>query len=291
MAAAQLPTLDGTAPHARGVVHLGVPYAERSGRTLHLQVLWPPLEDEDSPATFPTVVYVQGSGWREQMLGRTLLELGELARRGYVVAVVEHRPSVVAPFPAQVADARTAVAFLREHAATYRVDPARMVLAGDSSGGHTAVMAVLTDGDPAYCDEPTAEPLGLRAVVDLSGPTDIAHLDPDPTSTAHTAPDSPEGLLLGGVDVRENPDRAAAATPMTHVRPASEVTLPPLLILHGDADDVVPFEHSVLLHDALRDAGHRVTLYRLAGAGHGTGGFWAPATLDVVDDFLRAATA
>lgn len=271
-------TIDGSAPHEHGVAWLDVPYADKDGRSLRLQVLWPPIADWLIPTRFPTVVFVQGSGWQEQMLGQWLVALAEFARRGYVVAIVEHRPSTEAPFPAQVKDLRTAVRFLRDNAEQYRVDTDQIVLWGDSSGGHTVVLAALTDGDPAFTDQADAAPLGVRAVVSYYGPSDIGLMADDPACS----------LLIGGADVRTSPELAAPTVAMNHVPPASQAgTLPPLLILHGDQDEIVPLEQGLLLHDALRQAGHPVETYVLKGAGHGTGAFWTRATLDIVDQFLR----
>lgn len=86
---------------------LGVPYAAKSGLTLHLQLLLPPGASPWTTDTYPLVVFVQGSAWREQSLGATLPAMADVATRGYVVAIVEYRPSTVAPFPAQVRDVRT----------------------------------------------------------------------------------------------------------------------------------------------------------------------------------------
>jgi acetyl esterase/lipase len=116
-----------------GTALLGVPYAEKSGRTLTLQVLLPPMEPE-SQDLFPCVLFVQGSAWFEQELGWSLPPLAEFSRRGYLIAVVQYRPSTVAAFPAQVKDAKSAVRFLRRRAADFHIDASRMVLWGDSSG-------------------------------------------------------------------------------------------------------------------------------------------------------------
>lgn len=277
MAPLEITHLDGTAPHGHGVVWMNVPYAEASGQRLHLQFVWPPIPDWSSTARYPTVVFVQGSGWGRQELGQWLLALGEFARRGYVVAVVEHRPSDVAPFPAQVEDLRDAVRFLRAHADRFRVDVDRVAVWGDSSGGHVALLAMVTDGvagAPGVRDDGS---WGVRAVVDFYGPTDLALMPPDEACVA----------VLGGVDPLEHPEAAVPAAATTYVRPATERPLPPLLMMHGADDEVVPFEQSVVLAEVMVTAGHRVELYRLDGAGHGAGAFFSEPVLDVVDEFLR----
>ncbi|MBB4689631.1 alpha/beta hydrolase [Amycolatopsis jiangsuensis] len=272
-----------------GTALLGVPYAEKDGHPLTLQILLPPTWEEDVPQTFPCVVFVPGSAWRKQDLGRVLPALAEFTRRGYVVAVVEYRSSAVAAFPAQVKDAKTAVRFLRGHAAEYHIDTARMAMWGDSSGGHTAVLACLTLNDREYSDEPVGDELGLRCVVDYYGPTDISRMNEDPSIQDHVAPDSPEGMLIGGRNVLENPDLVAPTVAVSHL--GGEVTPPPMLIVHGSKDRVVPFGQSALLFSALSDAGHPVELYQLRGSDHAGPAFWQPAVLDLVDDFLKVNLA
>ncbi|MFC0673804.1 alpha/beta hydrolase fold domain-containing protein [Brachybacterium hainanense] len=234
------------------------------------------MPDWFSTTRYPTVVFVQGSGWRRQELGQRLVPLSQFARRGYVIAIVEHRPSAVAPFPAQLDDARAAVHVLREKAEHYRVDPSRIALWGDSSGGHLVALAAVTDGADdspgAYADTP----LDVRAVVDVYGPSDLARMPEDDACTE----------LLGGVDPVQHPEHAAPAAPVTYIRSAAERSLPPFLLLHGSDDVVVPFEQSVTLGDALAEAGHDVELYRLEGAGHGAGAFFRDPVLDLIDRFL-----
>jgi len=83
----------------------------------------------------------------------------------------------------------------------------------------------------------------------------------------HDAADSPEALLIGGA-VQENKDKAAQANPVTYVSKAD----PPFLIMHGNRDNLVPYQQSELLRDALQKGGVTVTLKIVEGAGHGLGG-------------------
>jgi acetyl esterase/lipase len=114
-------------------LHANVLYATKSGNPLHLHIL-EPRQREGEERLFPLVVYIQGSGWFKQDLGYEIPQLSRFARKGYVVAVVEYRPSPIAPFPAQLKDAKTAIRFLRRNATTYSIDPDMIALWGDSSG-------------------------------------------------------------------------------------------------------------------------------------------------------------
>ena len=280
-------------PGRRAVhVHLGVEYAVKGGRALHLVVLQPSLDRTTAdPAAaagerFPLVLYVQGSAWREQALGTNLEPLAAIARRGYVVAVVEHRPSCAARFPAQVADAVTALRWLVRNADEFGVDPARIALWGDSSGGHTVVTAAVTAGDPAFTDEPGQPVPAISAVVDFYGPVAFDRMDDEPTTTPHDAPGSPETTLLGVDRLGDAPELLRRADPRTHVSP--DRPLPPVLVVHGTKDRLVPFAQSALLVEALRAAGQPVEAVRVRGAGHGGPSLWTPEVLDVVGEFLRS---
>ena len=267
-----------------GTALLGVPYAEKSGRTLTVQLLLPPMEPECTDR-FPCVLFVQGSAWFEQDLGLSLPSLAEFSRRGYVVAIVQYRPSTVAAFPAQIKDAKSAVRFLRLRAADFHIDPTRMALWGDSSGGHTTVLTYLTQDDPEFSDEPVSEHLGLRCFIDFYGPTNISRMNEEPSTMDHIGPDSPEGMLIGGHNVLDNPDRVGPTIATNHV-PTDRV-LQPLLMVHGSKDRLVPFGQSVLLYEALVAAGQPVDFYQLRGSDHGGPPFWQPAVMDIVDGFLR----
>ena len=113
------------------IYHHNVEYAEIDGEKLHLQILRP-LTRNQPDMVCPCVVFVQGSAWFKQDVYAQLPRLAKLAERGYAVAVVEYRHSGIAPFPAQIMDARNAVRFLRVHAEEYRIAPEKIVIAGDS---------------------------------------------------------------------------------------------------------------------------------------------------------------
>ncbi|QGF24565.1 alpha/beta hydrolase [Raineyella fluvialis] len=273
-----------------GSVALGVPYAQKSGRTLHLQVILPPRPlaiPDTADDVYPALLWIQGSAFHEQDLGHKLPALADFARRGYVVAIVEYRPSEVAPFPAQAKDAKTAVRWLREHAARFHVDPDRIVLGGDSSGGHTALMTYVTQDDQDYSDEPVADELGICCFIAFYPVTDITTMHDQPSALDHVSADSPEGYLIGRHNVLERPDLVAPTVIANHVAPAAERPLQPLLMMHGSRDRLVPFAQSVELYERLVAAGQDVTLYQLKGADHGGPPFWQPPVTEIMDAFIR----
>lgn len=235
---------------------------------------------------WPLLVYVQGSAWRKQELDLNLASLSWVARRGCAVAIAEYRPSDVAPFPAQIQDAKTAIRYLRMKADDFKLDPERVVLWGDSSGGHTAVIAGITRDVPELDTGLYGEySCDVQGIIDYYGPTDIGRMNEAPSTMDHTLPDSPEGRLIGGFHVLRNPDKVAPAVCMNHI--AENVPIPPIVIFHGSKDRLVPFEQSVLLYEDLRRKGKEADFYALEHADHGGPAFWSDEVLGIVETYLR----
>jgi acetyl esterase/lipase len=265
---------------------LNVEYAVKDGHHLKLQILQPVLQGENDQRKFPLVIYIQGSAWFQQALGMTLPQLLTVAKRGYVVAIVEYRPSPVAPFPAQIKDTKTAIRFMVKNATKYNADPGKLIVWGDSSGGHTTAMVNVTMDNQEYDDESVSEdPLDVKVFVDYYGPTEISRMNEQPSTQHHLIPDSPEGSLIGGVRVDEHPELVKPTVPMNHIH--RDKKLRPMIILHGTKDRLVPFQQSVLLYEALRDAGQSVEFHRLQGADHAGPPFWTKEVLDIVEDFIK----
>jgi acetyl esterase/lipase len=238
---------------------------------LELDLYLPP-----SPSPAPVIVHVHGGGWRRGSRRHPLPRLGadfyqRLAGQGFAVAAVDYRLSGEARFPAALEDVRAAAGWVREHAADYGLDRGRVFLWGDSAGGHLALMTGLTGAKV-----PGSEVQGVVAwfpVTDLAGlASDVAAAGgvPDP------GPESREALFLGA-PAAAAPGRAREASPVAHASAAA----PPVLLLHGAADDMVPPAQSIRLAGALTAAGATVELELVPGATH----FWNGA--EDVDAIVR----
>ncbi len=269
-----------------------VVYQDVGGVSRVLQILVPgsrnaktPREGRPASRTYPCVVYVQGSAWMRQDVYANLPCVARLADLGYVVAVVQYRESGIGVFPDQVRDARNAVRFMRAHAAEYAVDPARMAVMGDSSGGHTAVFAGLLHDDDSEHNLFPGVSAEVSAIVNFYGSTDLTFADSNPMTTNHNAPDSPEGMVMGGIDL--NADLAACERLSARCNVDERTDIAPVISFHGTKDRTVNARCSVLLHERLRETGHESRLYLLRGADHGGPEFWKPEVLGIVDAFLR----
>lgn len=266
-------------------IRVGVQYAQKSGIPLHLSIL-EPRQNEGENSTYPLIMYIKGSAWFSQNIGDALAQLARFAARGFVIAALEYRPSTIAPFPAQIKDTKSSLRFMKKNAATYHIDPEKIIVWGDSSGGHTAAMVGVSLDEASLDDEsPLVEPLSVKAIVDYYGPTDISKMNEEPSTLDHISPESPEGMLIGGMNVLENLERVKPTIPMTYL--SEEKEIPPFLIIHGSKDRKIPFGQSVMLIEALQKAKKTAEFYQLKGADHGGSAFWTKNVLDIVEQFIR----
>jgi len=238
-------------------------------RPLELDLYLPP-----APSPAPVIVHVHGGGWRRGSRRHPLPRLGadfyeRLAGQGFAVAAVDYRLSGEARFPAAVEDVRAAVGWVREQAGGYGLDAGRVFLWGDSAGGHLALLNGLTGADVqgVVAWFPVTDLAGLAADVAAAGGV------PDP------GPESREALFLGA-PAASVPDLAREASPVAHASAAA----PPVLLMHGAADDLVPPAQSIRLAEALTEAGATVELELVPDATH----FWNGAR-DVAAIVRRSA--
>ena len=240
----------------RAVANL--PYRTVDGETLTLDLYLPP----DTNGRRPAVLFVHGGGFvtgHSRMMGAEKdfpARLAVLAAKGYVVASMEYRLAPKDRFPAQVRDAKAAVAWLRGHSEEYGIDPRRIAIWGSSAGGMIAASVGTSCGvrdlDPESTGAGGSDNC-VQAVADWFGPTSA---DSDRLSAIYL------GCLAS---LNCDADRMKAASPISHISRDD----PPTQILHGDSDDLVPLAESKAFEQALRAAGVEVEFRVIEGAGHG----------------------
>lgn len=260
---------------------LNIPYVQNGHRQEVLN-LYLPEELPDKP--LPLVIWIHGGAW----LGGSRVDppILFLVSKGFAVASIDYRLSQDAIWPAQAYDCKAAVRFLRANATKYNLDSAHFGVGGDSAGGHLAAF-VGTSGDVKEMEGDLGNPdvsSRVQAVVDWFGPTDftvMAQQSGPGSMIQHDAANSPEARLLGG-PVQERLDLARTANPLTYVDKSD----PPFLIMHGDADRLVPLGQSIILAKALIDAGVEVTMKTIPGAGHEGPQFRSAESKQMVEDFF-----
>jgi len=254
-------------------VHRDVVFHRPTGgeSPIHLDVYDPDDGESDRPA----VVVYHGGGWAEGEKGQLeALERG-LAERGIVCFDANYRLSGEATFPEPVEDGAAAVRFAREHADEYGIDPGRIATTGHSAGGHLAALIAAADGD--FDPDDAAVSSAVAATAPISGAYDLRDRDPE------AANDLERQFLGGGPE--EVPERYERASPAAHVDGAT----PPTLILHGDADDLLPVEGAREYARVLRGAGRPVELGIVPGGSHGIlveDDDYLPRGIETVADFF-----
>ncbi|HKH47652.1 MAG TPA: alpha/beta hydrolase fold domain-containing protein [Thermoanaerobaculia bacterium] len=272
-----------------GLTYASWTAADGSTRNLQLDLLVP----SGASAPVPVVVWIHGGGWFQG--SRTPIPSGvsALCSRGFAVASIDYRLTADAVWPAQIQDCKGAVRWLRAHAGQYGLDPDRFAAWGESAGGQLANMlgvsgglGTVSVGSVSVDLEGTmggnaGQSSRVQAVVDWFGHSDLLRLRFYPATTLHDPPGSPESKLIGG-PIQKNPERAATASPVSFVSPDD----PPFLILHGTIDDLVAFNQSEILADALRSRGVPVSFVPVPNVGHGGPSFSSTTNLQTVYQFL-----
>ncbi len=234
----------------------------------------------------PVVIWTGGSAWMADTGKRSAPGIAaQLMPAGYAVAGVSIRSSAQVKFPGQLHDIKAAVRWLRSSAARYNLDPNRIAVMGDSSGGWTAAMAAVT-GDVSELEGSvgtTGVPSTVQAAVAFYPPTDFLAMDfwairRCAPAQCHDSENSPESRLIGCA-IQSCPDKVRAADPSRYVSAAD----PPIMILHGDSDPLVPHNQGEQLYMAFNKACKDAVFISLPKAGHG------PWNGFLTDDALRQA--
>ncbi len=253
-------------------------------RPMILDVYLPPRE----MGPRPLVLYVHGGGWvggntrHSGALANFPGALAALAAEGFVVASVEYRLAREAQFPAQLQDVRAALRYLEGNAAHYGIDPQRTGIWGGSAGGHLSALAALSCGATSLDPAGIAAEAGsecVQAAVIWYGVFDFAD---------------------AGCDQRRRPIRRSRRCSAAHgacrpedYAPASPVSYidaqdPPMLLIHGEEDRVVPVAQSRLAEERLRAAGVAVDSIYIPAVDHSFLGATPEVTREAT---LRAVNA
>jgi len=238
------------------------------------------------------IIVIYGSAWfSNNAKAMASASIGTpLLNAGYAVISINHRSSTEAIWPAQIQDVKAAIRYVRANAARYDIDPSFIGITGFSSGGHLATFAgvtngvkTLTAGDVTVDIEGTVGDYlsagsHVDAVVDWFGPVDMARMS---NCEAPNDASSPEAVLIGKKDPRHEPDWVKLISPINFV----DEDDPKILIIHGDADNVVPHCQSLYLKTAYDRAGVEAIFISVPDGEHGPGCFDAQYFQKMTDFF------
>jgi acetyl esterase/lipase len=281
----QTPSPDKWVDYALGEYDItpNLTYAIANNIELKLDLYLP--RKRDTP--LPTLMLFHGGGWVDGQKERNVFQLLPYLSLGWAVINVEYRVARQSLAPAAVEDCRCALRWVAYHAKEYNLDIAKIVLTGGSAGGHLALITGMLPAQSVFdrqCPtdsstrwrEATEPPVKVAAIVNWYGITDVADLLEGPNAKHYAIE------WLGSLSNRQ--ELARQVSPINYVR----VGLPPIITIHGDQDDIVPYDHAVRLHAALDKAGVSNQLITIRGGKHG--GFNRQKLVDsyaTIREFLR----
>ncbi|MFN6469867.1 MAG: alpha/beta hydrolase [Nostoc sp. SerVER01] len=222
-------------------------FAAPGGVPLKMEVYQPP-----EVGKYPALIVIYAGAWQHGNPSANAEFNQYIAQQGYTVFAIDYRHAPKYQFPSQLDDVRTALNFIRKHAAEYEADPERIVLLGRSAGAHLAMLA-------AYqLDAPP-----IRAVVSYYGPVNLTEgyktpPSPDPINTRAVLK-----AFLGG-SLEELPNQYRIASPINYLTHP----LPPTLLIYGSRDHLVEARFGRKMYERLHESGNTAVFLEIPWAEH-----------------------
>lgn len=248
-----------------------VAYGQRDGKPLLLDVFQPPRHHDAA------VVLVVSGSWKSSSDSVQPFLVAPLLRRGYTVFAVRHISQPECLIGDIVRDMHRAVRYIRHHADRWGIDPQRLGVVGGSSGGHLSLMLATgggQDGSPA-ADDVDREPSDVQCVACFYPPTDLLNLGSSTENPGDGGPPKSyrQGFGPRAVKLEDWKELGRELSPIYHITD----DLPPVLIVHGDADTLVPIDQSERFVQLARAQGLEARLEVRPGKQHG----WPTMLLDI----------
>ena len=208
-----------------------------------------------SGGPWPAVVYVHGGNWMHGDKSEAAMFASGLNSMGFLIVSLNYRLYPPATFPAMIEDVKCGVRALRAHAAEYNLDPKRIGAMGASAGGHlVALLGTTEQNSPWDVGDYLDQSSRVQAVIALAGVMDLSQ--PFPNAGANEI-ETMKRIGFSETNMLE-------ASPVSHVTPDDA----PFLLIHGDRDNVVPYQQSQVMYDKLLQAGVRAQLVIVTNASH-----------------------
>ncbi len=210
--------------------------------------VYQPASGSETTQSRPVVIFFYGGAWQEGSRDDYLFVADALTQRGYVVVIPDYRVFPEVMYPDFVGDGAAAVAWTANNIHRFGGDRSRLFLMGHSAGAHIAAMLAL---DRSYLVSQNVPAKSIKGLIGLAGPYDFLPLT------------EPNVIALFSTE-----KNLAMTQPISYVKPAVAASIPPVLLLHGDADTRVYPKNSINLTRELRAAGAKVEFDLLPGIDH-----------------------
>lgn len=224
-----------------------VTYCTPDGLPQKMDIYFP-----DAGGPWPVLAYVHGGSWMHGDKSEAGMFANLMTSQGYLVVSINYRLYPSAQFPAMIQDVKCAIRSLRANAAQYNLDPNRIGAVGASAGGHLVGLLGTTEASAGWdVGEYLDQSSRVQAVIAMAGVMDLSRNFPNADIEAM------KRIGFGEYNVVE-------ASPITHITPDD----PPFLLIHGDRDELVPYEQSQLMYDRLVQSNVPAQLVIVKNAGH-----------------------
>jgi acetyl esterase/lipase len=224
-----------------------VAYCTAGASTQKMDVYFP-----DSGGPWPVLAYVHGGSWMHGDKAEAIMFADRMISQSYLVVSINYRLYPEGKFPNMIEDVKCAIRFLRAHAGQYNLDPNRIAAIGPSAGGHLVSLLGTSDVSAGWdVGEYIDQSSRVQAVIAMAPVTDLTRSFPNANIEA-----------MRNIGFGE--DNIVQASPITHVTPDD----PPFLLIHGERDELVPYEQSQLMYDRLVQANVPAQLVIVQRAGH-----------------------
>lgn len=279
---ALLPLLNGNRrrKRSRNIVFNSPLPGQPKGPKLKLDV-YAPLNAPEPGEKRPAILQIHGGAW---ILGskdeQGIPLLNHLASCGWVGFNANYRLSPKVNYPDHLVDCKLALAWIREHAEEYNIDPDFVVVTGGSAGGHLCALVALTQNDPAFQPGFEDADTSVQAAVPFYGVYDLTDRD---KLNGREFRELMSKVVMGfGID--ERPEDWAAYSPLDRITDEA----PPMMMVHGDRDVLVPVEGARRFVADLRKVSKNHVLYaELRGAQHAFEIFPSIRTVNTVEAVER----
>jgi acetyl esterase/lipase len=247
-----------------------------------------------SQEKYPVVIHVYGSAWFSNN-SKGAADLGTIVKalldEGYAVVCPNHRSSMDAKWPAQIHDIKAVIRFVRGEASKYKFDTSFIATSGFSSGGHLSSIAATTSGTKkakvgsvdidleGNLGQHVSQSSAVNAACDWSGPVDLTAMDCG--EHMQMGENSPEDMLLES-NLSKEPDKYLSLSATNYV----DKNDPPIIIFHGEKDNVVPCCQGKKFFELLKAAGVKTEATFVPEGGHGMG-MYSEENLKKMVNFLN----
>ena len=246
-------------------------------------------------ASYPVVIHIYGSAWFSNN-SKGMADLGTIVKSlldaGFAVVCPNHRSSMDAKWPAQIHDIRAVIRFVRGEASKYKFDTSFIATSGFSSGGHLASTAATTSGVKhmkvgtvdidleGTIGKHLGESSEVNAACDWSGPVDLTAMDCG--ESMKMGENSPEDVLLNS-KLSKEPDKYRSLSATNYVDSYD----PPIIIFHGEKDNVVPCCQGKQFYELLTAAGVKTEATFVPEGSHGGPAMYTKENLKKMINFLQ----